>query len=206
MAAGKEVKPAIVYEEFEPFCKWQRNEDHDILEIHLQEFKKEELKVQISNQGILKISGERKLDESKCTKFYKEVPIPINKYDANAIHAKFVNSSLIITIPKLKIPTLQTKEKVSSFETYKIDQAPKKGPTTVERENGGGPSGAKEQTPTPKGVVPTKYRFECWKQKMMDLRMTKMAASLATTFAVIAILAAAYVVYMYKSSFQEIDE
>lgn len=36
MAAGKEAKLGIVYEEFEPFCRWQRNEDQDILEIHLQ--------------------------------------------------------------------------------------------------------------------------------------------------------------------------
>ena len=36
MAAAKSVDQEIVYEEFEPFCKWQRKEDRDFLEIHLQ--------------------------------------------------------------------------------------------------------------------------------------------------------------------------
>lgn len=34
--AGKTIEEEIVYEEFEPLCKWQRNEDRDVLEVHLQ--------------------------------------------------------------------------------------------------------------------------------------------------------------------------
>lgn len=159
--------------------------------------------MQVSNEGILKISGERKLNESKHTKFYKEVSVPINKYDTNALHAKFANSNLIITIPKLKTPIPQTKEKTSSSEPCKTDQAPKSGPTALEKENVGGPNGAKEPTLT---LVPTKWRFQIWKQRMMGLRMAKVAANLAATSAVVAVLAAAYVVYMYKSTVQAIDE
>lgn len=34
--AAKSSNQEIVYEEFEPYCKWQRKEDRDILEIQLQ--------------------------------------------------------------------------------------------------------------------------------------------------------------------------
>lgn len=34
--AAKSSNQEIVYEEFEPFCKWQRKDDRDVLEIQLQ--------------------------------------------------------------------------------------------------------------------------------------------------------------------------
>ena len=33
--AAQSIDQNIAYEEFEPFCKWQRKEDRDVLEIHL---------------------------------------------------------------------------------------------------------------------------------------------------------------------------
>ncbi|KAI3447355.1 hypothetical protein Pfo_004020 [Paulownia fortunei] len=126
--AGEANQAETAYEEFEPLCKWHRNEDRDILEVHLQEFKKEQLKVQISNHGILKISGERPLGASTTsTKFYKEVPVPSYKYDAQAIHAKFVNGCLCITMPKRKTLVPEIDEKTLS----KIDRTPKPEPPKI---------------------------------------------------------------------------
>ncbi|KAL8509615.1 hypothetical protein ACS0TY_016733 [Phlomoides rotata] len=194
--AAKDANEAIVYEEFEPFSKWQRNEDQEIIEIHLQDFKKEQLKVEISNHGILKVSGQRSLDASKHTKFYKEIPVPTTIYDTQSIHAKFVNNNLIITLPKLKpsIPEV----KVPSSEPSKTDQTPPpESATGAPVSDIGG--GVKDpiQAPIPKENA---FQFGCWKRPTsMGLRVANVAVSLAATAAVVAVLVA-YVVYMYKST------
>ncbi|KAH6756698.1 hypothetical protein C2S53_001100 [Perilla frutescens var. hirtella] len=185
--AAKSVDQEIVYEEFEPFCKWQRKEDRDVLEIQLQDFKKEQLKVQISNHGVLKISGERPLDPTKeptkRSKFYKEVPAPSSKYDTRAIHAKFVSNNLIITLPKPK--TSPPERVISPSAPTKIDQTPKPPPPLA---NIGGNVSMGGQCQLTK----------CRKQPMFRSRLAKVAASLAAT-AVAAVVLAAYVHYMYKS-------
>ncbi|KAL3535973.1 hypothetical protein ACH5RR_004434 [Cinchona calisaya] len=97
-AAGR-----ISDEEFQPFCKWQREEAQDTLIIHLVEFNKEQLKVRVdNNRGILKVSGERTVDATKKSKFYMEVVVPRNCSICNTvgIQAKFAKGHLYITIPK----------------------------------------------------------------------------------------------------------
>ncbi|KAL3830157.1 hypothetical protein ACJIZ3_018959 [Penstemon smallii] len=179
-------------EEFEPFCKWQRKEDRDILELHLQEFKKEHLKVQISNHGILKVSGERPLDSSRKSKFYKELQIS-SKYDASAIHAKFIHGWLYITMPKRK----------ASIH----DQIPKQeSKAPIPNDNGIIP---KEQIQKPSEInastTTTSSEFPGRKFAASGLRLAKVAVTLAATAAVVAALAA-YVVYMYKATMVEIDD
>ncbi|KAI9092513.1 hypothetical protein K1719_027641 [Acacia pycnantha] len=52
-----------VYEVFEPYCKWTTEDGGpEILEIDLKGFKKEQLKVQANEKGMLIVSGERPLD------------------------------------------------------------------------------------------------------------------------------------------------
>ncbi|CAA3005502.1 inactive protein RESTRICTED TEV MOVEMENT 2-like [Olea europaea var. sylvestris] len=98
-----EAKPVnTLFEEFEPLSKWKHKEDRDILEIHVPEFKKEQLKVRINRLKLLKISGELPLDAQRKSRFYKEVPIPKN-IDATAINAKFCYGWLYIAMPK-KLP------------------------------------------------------------------------------------------------------
>lgn len=197
--AAKSADQEIVYEEFEPFCKWQRKEDRDVLEIQLQDFKKEQLKVQISNHGVLKISGERPLDptkdSSKRSKFYKEVDAPSSKYDTHAIHAKFVSNNLIITLPKLK--SSSPEKVISSPEPSKIDPTPK--PRCATSSISGG---SKEQAPASVGGNVSSggqcQLMKCRKQPMMGSKLAKVAASLAATL-VAAVVLAAYVHYMYKS-------
>ncbi|KAG6401648.1 hypothetical protein SASPL_138512 [Salvia splendens] len=167
--AEKSADQEIVYDEFEPYCKWQRKEDRDFLEIHLQDFKKEQLKVQISNHGVLKISGERPIDASKHMKFYKEVAAPNTKYDTHAIHAKFINNNLLITMPKLKPPLPE-------------------------------PTDTSAPPPRLRGNVPAatvQYQMKsCRKRPFMGSKLAKMAASLA----VAAVVLAAYVHFLYKST------
>ncbi|KAK6126591.1 hypothetical protein DH2020_039666 [Rehmannia glutinosa] len=207
--AGKAHEAATVYEEFEPLCKWQRKEDRDILEIHLQEFKKEQLKVQISNHGVLKISGERPLDALTKTKFHKEIPVPSNKYDNQSIHAKFVNGYLYITMPK------HTENGKNSSEPSKIDdQIPKPdfpkdqstGPPPPPSSQDNVTGGAKEQTAaTLGGNATTEFEFRGRRGSKSGSRLAKVAVSLAATAAAVAVLVA-YVVYMYRSTVDEFDD
>ncbi|KAL1822460.1 hypothetical protein ACET3Z_009238 [Daucus carota] len=101
-------KFAAKYDEFEPLCNWQREEGRDTLVLHLPEFKKEQLKVQLSNLRVLKISGERPLSAVKQSRFYKEVKVA-KECNANDIRAKFVNGLLYVVMPKT-IPVVQEHE------------------------------------------------------------------------------------------------
>ncbi|XP_051114317.1 uncharacterized protein LOC127239961 [Andrographis paniculata] len=183
----RKANQAGVHEEFEPFCKWNRGEDRDILEIHLQDFKKDHLRVQFSNQGILKISGEREIDASKKSRFYKEIPVSTSTYDTSAIQAKFVAGWLQITLPK----------RVHAPETPKIEQTLKPEPVAPKLDQQ-----PKAEAPPPPPPQP--------KQEIDDSgiacapRRRNRAVTVAATAAALAVLAA-YVVYIYKSTVGEGD-
>ncbi|KAL2553896.1 hypothetical protein Fot_07704 [Forsythia ovata] len=189
--------PTLVVEEFEPFCKWQRKEDRDILEIHIQEFKKEQLKVQISNLGFLKISGERPLDDSRKCRFYKEVPIPKN-CDSNGIRAKFLNGCLYIVMPK----TFTTSEKTEAAESTREDQAKKQPQNGSDKDLD---SNGKQETSAdakPAENTPTVSEFQPQKRAVRRLRtFGKVVVTLAALAALIA-----YIVYMYRSMTSEVVE
>ncbi|KAL3625119.1 hypothetical protein CASFOL_030573 [Castilleja foliolosa] len=201
--AGKAHQEATVYEEFEPFCKWQRNEDRDILEINLKDFKKEQLRVQISNHGMLKISGERQLvNSSTKEKFYKEIPVPNNAYDTQAIHAKLIAGWLYITMPKLNpVPKPSIGNTSASSEPSSKtldDQTPKA--ELVKDESSKAAPPPKEQTPASGGKSPTGFELEGGKRSRASRpRLAKVAVSLAATAAAMAVLIA-YVVYMFRST------
>ncbi|KAK2367448.1 inactive protein RESTRICTED TEV MOVEMENT [Trifolium repens] len=93
-----------LYEDFEPYCKWLTKEGQKILEIDLKGFKKEQLKVQTNNKGILKIYGEKSLGASskKWSRFRKEIRIS-KDCDVNRIQAKFSQGILSIVIPKSEV-------------------------------------------------------------------------------------------------------
>ncbi|KAF5749163.1 hypothetical protein HS088_TW04G01126 [Tripterygium wilfordii] len=87
------------YEDFEPFCKWQKQEEHDTLEVHLHGLKKDQLRVQLNNLGVLTISGSRPLDETRWSRFHKEIKVS-KDCKRNEIHAKFSNGILYVVMPK----------------------------------------------------------------------------------------------------------
>ncbi|XP_027357331.1 inactive protein RESTRICTED TEV MOVEMENT 2-like [Abrus precatorius] len=91
-----------LYEDFEPYCKWLTKEEGQVtLEIYLKGFKKEQLKVQTDNVGVLTIYGERLVDaaSNKWSRFHKEIKIS-KGCDVNAIRAKFSHGVLSIAMPK----------------------------------------------------------------------------------------------------------
>ncbi|KAL6183363.1 hypothetical protein ACLB2K_044774 [Fragaria x ananassa] len=86
------------YEDFEPFCKWHNRDN--VVEVHLQGFRKEQLSVRTTHTGMLTIHGERPLDQTKSTwsRFHKELKLP-NNCDTNRVAAKFAAGVLTITMP-----------------------------------------------------------------------------------------------------------
>ncbi|MFS7908537.1 putative alpha crystallin/Hsp20 domain, HSP20-like chaperone [Helianthus anomalus] len=101
-ARSTSLQTLLSYDDIEPLCTWQREDAQDVLVIHLPEFKKEQLRVQISNAGLLKISGEKDTDSKKRTRFLKEVKVT-KHYDSNNIRAKFSQGCLRITLPKIVV-------------------------------------------------------------------------------------------------------
>ncbi|KAL1088529.1 hypothetical protein V6Z11_D08G258400 [Gossypium hirsutum] len=97
------------YEDFEPLCKWRRDQNCDKLEVHLPGFRRQQLKVEIHSSGILEISGERLMDEGKSkriiSRFRKEFPVS-EDYQRTQIRAKFYNGILHLVMPKQIIPTI----------------------------------------------------------------------------------------------------
>nr|XP_043611415.1 22.0 kDa heat shock protein [Erigeron canadensis] len=94
------LQKLLSYEDFEPLCKWKREDTQDTLVIHLPDFKKDQLRIQISNTGLLKITGENVDQEGKKkSRFQKELKLA-KEYDSTKIHAKFSQGCLRVTLPK----------------------------------------------------------------------------------------------------------
>ncbi|KAK9290660.1 hypothetical protein L1049_008833 [Liquidambar formosana] len=102
---------ARFYDDFEPVCEWQGEEEgrHSTLVFHLPNFEKNQLKVQLNNHGILTITGERPMDETKWSRFRKEIGIS-KRCKANEIHAKFVGGLLSIKMPRQSMPIAKQDE------------------------------------------------------------------------------------------------
>ncbi|XP_057983361.1 uncharacterized protein LOC131168142 [Malania oleifera] len=92
------------YEDFEPFCLWEREDAQETLTLHLPDFKKDQLKVQVNSQGLLKISGERAVSETKRSRFSKETRVPKDSI-ANDIRAKLARGGYLhVVMPKKVTP------------------------------------------------------------------------------------------------------
>ncbi|KAF9661217.1 hypothetical protein SADUNF_Sadunf19G0045100 [Salix dunnii] len=96
--AGVHVKPSN-YQDFEPYCKWRIEEGRDILEIQLHGFRKEQVRIQRSSLGSMTITGERRVDQSRWTRFRKEIKVP-KGCKINEISAKLTGGVLYIYMPK----------------------------------------------------------------------------------------------------------
>ncbi|XP_027341561.1 inactive protein RESTRICTED TEV MOVEMENT 2-like [Abrus precatorius] len=88
-----------VYEDFEPSYEWTQDEQSDVLILMLRGFIRENLKVQISSNRILKIRGEQQISDNKWSRFNKEFTIPPHS-NPNGIKAKLVGGLLYITLAK----------------------------------------------------------------------------------------------------------
>lgn len=63
-------------------------------------FKKDQLRVQVTSTRVLRVSGERQMNEKKWRRLHKEFSIPPHS-DTNNIGAKFEAGILYIKLPKL---------------------------------------------------------------------------------------------------------
>ncbi|KDP39676.1 hypothetical protein JCGZ_02696 [Jatropha curcas] len=100
-------KPTINYEDFEPLCKWKREEERDLLEVYLQDFKKENIRVRINRSGILSIEGECLLNNDIHHRFKKEIKVS-KQCKINEIRAKFSRKGILyVTFPKKMLSTFK---------------------------------------------------------------------------------------------------
>nr|GLL31489.1 inactive protein RESTRICTED TEV MOVEMENT 2-like [Ipomoea trifida] len=119
------------YEDFDPDYDQVQEPQVDTLLIYLPDFRKEQIRVQLTGTGILKISGQRRLEGDKWKRFLKQFQVSSN-CDTNRISAKFESGTLYITQPKLIIPAAV--EKPADAEEEKSKEAAE--PKGEESENG----------------------------------------------------------------------
>ncbi|PON52727.1 Small heat shock protein HSP [Parasponia andersonii] len=88
------------YLDFEPYCACRREEESHIIAVHLHGFKREQLRVQVNDQRILTIYGQRLVDETNYvwSRFSKQVKLP-EDCNENGVRAKFSSGILTITMP-----------------------------------------------------------------------------------------------------------
>ncbi|MCD7459005.1 hypothetical protein HAX54_039801 [Datura stramonium] len=149
---SKGAAPTQVYEDFVPTTELVQEQDCDTLLLDLTGFKKEQVRVQLTRTGILKISGQRLADgQNKWLRFQKDFPVSEN-CDKTKISAKFENGILYVKQPKLitssekkdqELPTpnaQQPKKPAEESQPQKKDEEQTKG----------------EKTPTPTQELPKK--------------------------------------------------
>ncbi|KAK9291113.1 hypothetical protein L1049_009300 [Liquidambar formosana] len=190
------------FEDFEPFCSWQTEEGCEILVVHLSDFKKVQLKVQINNRGMLKITGQRPLDTTKWSRFRKEIRIS-KDCNANEIHANFSSGLLCIIMPKKFTPVgqkdqtttiQQPQENGEQKSEINQDEVAEKLPTVNELGSAEEKTTSLEKDPW-RGSKPMSYKFRL--QESLASRLTKgkrVAVNVAVRVVVVVALGA-YVAY-----------
>ncbi|XP_058750848.1 inactive protein RESTRICTED TEV MOVEMENT 2-like [Vicia villosa] len=101
--------PERVYKDFEPYFEWIKDEVSYTLILMLPGFTKEQLRVQVTSKGVLRINGERQGIENIWHRFRKVFPIP-QYCDTNDVDAKFEHGVLSIKFPKLITPDNKPQE------------------------------------------------------------------------------------------------
>ncbi|XP_022153773.1 inactive protein RESTRICTED TEV MOVEMENT 2-like [Momordica charantia] len=86
------------YEDFEPPVESSQEDGCSILTIYLPGFSKEQIRVQVSSTGKLRISGERPYRNKAWQRFHKEFQIPPN-CDTSSITAKYKGGILHVRQP-----------------------------------------------------------------------------------------------------------
>ncbi|KAL4298970.1 hypothetical protein S245_058407 [Arachis hypogaea] len=132
---GKNLKQGnarLEYQEFEPSFDWIWDDEKgisDTLAVFLPGFKKEQSRVEITSNGLLRLSGERKIGEViKIRRFEKELAIPSDT-DTKSINTKFLNDILYVKLPRVITtsvkpsqqppPTPNPQQQIIHFE-YKV--------------------------------------------------------------------------------------
>ncbi|KAI3450110.1 hypothetical protein Pfo_006775 [Paulownia fortunei] len=101
---------------FEPSSDLVQEEECDTLLLYLPGFKKEQLRVQLTRTGVLRISGTRPLGDNKWSSFQKDFPVSAN-CDTNKITARFEDGTLYVRQAKLIVPAEKEDEKIPPLKT-----------------------------------------------------------------------------------------
>ncbi|XP_058745135.1 inactive protein RESTRICTED TEV MOVEMENT 2-like [Vicia villosa] len=111
MAQIQKTQPAPerVYKDLQPYFEWIEDEASATLILMLPGFTKEQLRVQVTSKGVLRINCERQGIQNMWHRFGKEFPIP-QYCDTNDVNAKFERGVLSIKFPKLITPDNKAQE------------------------------------------------------------------------------------------------
>ncbi|CAN4120089.1 unnamed protein product [Withania somnifera] len=159
---SKGATPTQVYEDFVPSTELVQEQESDTLLLDLTGFKKEQVKVQLTKTGILKISGQRPVTgQNKLLRFQKDFPVSEN-CDKTKISAKFENGILYVKQPKLitssvkkdqELPTPNAQPLKKDEEQMKGEKppiaTPKKPAEEPQPQKKDEEQGKGEKTPTP---------------------------------------------------------
>ncbi|CAL0322806.1 unnamed protein product [Lupinus luteus] len=90
------------YEDFDPVCKWRKEDGCDTIILHLPGFRREHVRIQINHLGFMVLSGEVPMGGARRRRFKKEVELPTH-CNVDAVHANFSPSILSVVMPN-KVP------------------------------------------------------------------------------------------------------
>ncbi|CAN6439917.1 unnamed protein product [Victoria cruziana] len=106
--------------DYQPMSSWCEDEESKVLQIELPDFKREEIRVQIDDSGQLRVSGHRRIDSKKSSRFDKSFPIA-DGIEQNFIRARFEAGVLHIIMPIKKMPPLMSDEKSPAAKEAKTE-------------------------------------------------------------------------------------
>ncbi|KAI8562750.1 hypothetical protein RHMOL_Rhmol03G0059100 [Rhododendron molle] len=182
---------SLSYEDFEPFCNWRRNDESETLVAHLPAFRKDQLKIQVNNTtNTVKISGERLVDETKRSRFHKEIAIP-KDCNSKEIHARFAGGLLHVVMPK-KGPPAPQQELISTTTQIQQPSASKQS----------APRNISQDQATKLPTLPEPACNTTEKIGLLNNRTLKTATNVAVMVALVAGLGA-YIMYSYRSLYIE---
>ncbi|KAK6776709.1 hypothetical protein RDI58_027710 [Solanum bulbocastanum] len=163
--------PNQTYENFEPTTELVQEQDSDTLLLDLTGFKKEQVRVQLTRTGVLKISGQRPVAESKWLRFQKDFSVSQN-CDKTKISAKFENGILHVKQPKL-ITSSENKDQELPTSDAQRQQKPADEPQPTPQKKDEEQTKDKK-TPSPTEELP-KHQATNADKPEMDERNTKEA-------------------------------
>nr|XP_027104471.1 uncharacterized protein LOC113725484 [Coffea arabica] len=97
------AQAVIKDEEFAPLVETVKDKDYSTILLHLPDFRREKLNVQLTAGAKLRVSGEREAENNKVIRFQKEFRIS-SDINTKKIAAKFDGGILYVRLPKLIAP------------------------------------------------------------------------------------------------------
>ncbi|TKY53392.1 Inactive protein RESTRICTED TEV MOVEMENT 2 [Spatholobus suberectus] len=135
-----------VYEDFEPSYEWAQDGESDTLILLLKGFRKENLRVQIGTNRILKLKGEQQISENRWRRFDKEFAIPPHS-NIKGIKAKLNGGLLYVRLPKnITEVNLATKSPTPNLEANDTGKKPSEYKTKTKPESTESPTQEEPKT------------------------------------------------------------